>query len=195
MTLVSGPEEGRNGASALDLWRAQTGKPNATVDDMMAALKGKDGAGFLDQWRQANNQPTATMADVAAALKGTKGDSVKGDPGPAGIVPVYLAGKLQANVQLQLYDVTSDSTGNWTVDCSAAKFVSILDVNATAWKDTDTATDQVDTRYRIMSPAKVTGSVVKGAKITSLLITAGADTVSKASSVPVRVAILGTVAG
>lgn len=223
MTLVSGPEEGRNGASALDLWRAQTNRPNATLDDMMAALAGKDGASFLDQWRAsigpatatmedvrkaltvkgdqgadfltqwrlAFNKPTATMTDVAAALKG---ESVKGDQGPAGLVPIYYQGALQKNAQIHIYDATSDGNGNWTVDCTASKFLTVLDANATAWKDVDVATDQVDVRRKTMTTTKITGSVVQGARITSALVTLGAATVTKVAGVPVKVAILGTVA-
>lgn len=191
MSLLSGPEEGRDGASALDLWRAQANRPNATLDDMMAALAGKDGASFLDQWRASIGPATATMDDVRKALKG---ESVKGDQGPAGLVPIYYQGALQKNAQLHIYDTTSDTNGNWAVDCTASKFLTVLAADATAWKDVDVATDQVDVRRKAMTTTRITGSVVQGEKIVSSLLTAGAPTVKKVAGIAVKVAILGTVA-
>lgn len=178
--------------SMLQTWL--DANPGKTEADFWAAMRGPAGADFLTQWRQAFNKPTATMTDVAAALKGDKGDSVKGDQGPPGMVPIYLNGVLQKNAQIHIYDATSDANGNWAVDCSASKFLSVLDANATAWKDVDDATEQVDVRRRTMTTTRVTGSVVKGVKITSALVTLGAATVAKVPNVPVKVAILGTVA-
>lgn len=188
--------------SMLQTW--MDANPGKTEADFWAAMRGPAGDDFLKQWRAANNQPNATMADVAAALKGAKGDSikgdkgdkgdsVKGDQGPPGIIPIYLNGTLQQNVQRHSYDVTTDASGNWTVDCSAAKFTKITTVVGTAWKDVDAATDQVDIRFKAMTTTKVTGSAVKGARVTTLLVSAGQDTVAKVPSVPVRVTIEGPV--
>lgn len=177
--------------SMLQTWL--DANPGKTEADFWAAMRGPAGADFLTQWRQALNKPTATMTDVAAALKGDKGDSVKGDQGPPGMVPIYLNGVLQQNVQRHSYDVTTDASGNWTVDCSAAKFTKITTVVGTAWRDVDAATDQVDIRFKAMTTTKVTGSAVKGARVTTVLVSAGQDTVAKVASVPVRVTIEGPV--
>ncbi len=183
MSLMQTWLDANPGKTEADFWAAMRGAPGK---DGAPGAPGKDGS---------PGSPGKDGAPGSPGKDGAPGAPGKdGAPGAAGIVPIYLNGVLQKNAQIHIYDATSDANGNWAVDCSASKFVSVLDANATAWRDVDDATEQVDIRRRTMTTTRVTGSVVKGAKITSALLTLGAATVTKVPSVPVKVAILGTVA-
>lgn len=192
------PKAGQNAtdaqvAAAVSAYlNANPPKPgdNATAAQISTAVSAYIAANPI---KNGTNGTNATDAQVASAVTAyLLANPVKN--GVDGIVPVYLNGTLQANVQRQSFDTTTDANGNWKVDFTAAKFKSVIEITATAWKDIDTAADQVDVRYKAFTLTQVTGSVVKPQKITSLLITNGADAVVKVGAgIALRVVIEGAV--
>jgi hypothetical protein len=103
------------------------------------------------------------------------------------------AGEEYIKIKKVIYDRVSDSSGNWTVDCSAAKFTNIVDVRAFAWKSSDVAVEQVNVTLKSFTNALVSGSVITGKKITKLVGLLGEDTIIKsAPNIPVRIIIEGT---
>lgn len=164
-------KDGTPGPSGKD------GTPGPAGKDGGQGPAGKDGA------------PGPAGKDGAPGPTGTPGAA-----GKDGIVPVYAGGVLQVGVQKQSYETVTDASGNWSVDISAAKFTKILEVVGQAWKDTTAAIELADIKFRTKSLSKITGSVTKGNKITSVLITAGADTAVKAEAgIPVTITVTGTV--
>lgn len=165
---------------------------NATAEQIATAV-----SAYLKTNPPAPGQ-SATDAQVLAAV----GTYLKANPpaaGKDGIVPIYsmVSGAttltLQQNTIKVHISAVSDANGNWSVDYTAAKFKSVVQVIATAWKDTDVAIDQVDVRYKAFTLTKATGSVVKGASVTSLLVTNGAPTVTKTPAIGVIVTVEGTI--
>lgn len=176
-------KDGSPGAPGKDGAPGPAGKdgtPGPAGKDGGPGPAGKDGA------------PGAAGKDGAPGPAGK--DGAPGAAGKDGIVPVYAGGVLQVGVQKQSYETVTDASGNWAVDISAAKFTKILEVVGQVWKDTTAAIELADIKFRSKTLTRITGSVTKGTKITSLLITAGADTAVKAEAgLPVTITVTGTV--
>lgn len=146
-----------------------------------------------------NATDTQVLAAVATYLKANPPAA-----GKDGIVPTYkltpasgstpAALALQSNVMRVHMDAVTDASGNWSVDYSAAKFKSVLQVTAVGWNNTDAAVDQVDARSKTFSLTAASGSVVKGVNMTTVLIGAGQPTVAKAGAgIKLTVTVEGTV--
>lgn len=127
-------------------------------------------------------------------LQGEQGpqgpQGIQGPAGPPGIVAYGPQGELSQQLKIFTGFATADGNGNFTVNYSAAGFTQTPVVSVTAVLNTGTVTDKAFTAISSASSTQVTGTVLRGNVIVSILI-GGAPSVRIAPNSQIQITAIG----